>query len=94
MLKIERKTPEANIPDISDLLPEIQSICIAQSEEQQLDTRIKDLDLCLNRLMKDVAKRYGLKTHRGFWNPVIDLLDRDYENWRGYPNPVARGRAA
>ena len=95
MLEIRRKTPGVDIPDISDLLPEIQSICITQSQNQNLGIfeRDKDLDLRLNRLMKAVAKRYGLKAHKDFWNPAIDLLDRDYENWRGYPNPAVKGRA-
>ena len=93
MLEIRRKTNNSDIPDISDLLPEIQSTCLAQLKQQVTSRHYKSSASRLTQLLELVAERYGMSTYGNGWNSVIDLLDDHYENWRGYPNPVVKGRA-
>lgn len=47
----------------------------------------------LTPLLNRVAQCYGMKDAQDArWNRLIDYLDRDYPDWRGYPAPDTSNR--
>ncbi|MEO1208556.1 MAG: hypothetical protein AAFX78_03355 [Cyanobacteria bacterium J06638_20] len=71
--------------DISDLLPRLRDAALALKR-----CRNSENSDALSALVKQVAGRWGYSAFAEHWNQVIDALDAQYPNWRGYIPGVKR----
>ena len=89
-------TTRPSIPDISDLLPALHDACSrtrsSGDDKGALRSALAEVrDRCGQEVVTKHAQRvYGDACE--WHNATIDLLDRDYPDWRGYVPPYLQQR--